>query len=117
MNELDKKREELLKKYSGGKFNLDNLKSYAVFRRPIGSIFLHEMEMVVTTDSHEESLEEIRWRAECSSTGNKDIAMKNDERFKTFYDDSQTGKKAEDYNSETLDYSGEYFILPIYRIE
>jgi hypothetical protein len=114
---LAKKREELLKKYSAGKFDLNKYKHYSVFRRPIDSIRLDEMELIVTCDSEEEALNEIIWRAECTVTGFKDTAIKKDKRFDTFHDDSNTGKKMEDYMGESMDYSGQYLIIPVFNIQ
>jgi hypothetical protein len=114
---IAKKREELLKKYSAGKFDLDKYKHYSVFRRPIDSIRFDEMELIATCDSELEAIEEIRWRCECTATGFKDTAVKKDKRFDTFHDDSETGKKMEDYMQESMDYSGQYLIIPVFNIQ
>src|ERR1035437_2507877 len=112
MNE-DKKN-ILLQKY-GKKKTIADLKKFIVFKRPLGSTAIFDFELIANCGTQEEAEAEISWRLE--AMGNKDAALDNDGRLKTFKDDSDTGITIDHYKTVALDYEGEYIILNSYLIQ
>lgn len=111
---IEDKKKMLLAKYQAPKFNLIEYQKFAVYKKPLGQKDLFASELVTVCETEKQSIQEIAWRLEFIKTGNKDLLFKHDPRFKTFEDDSTSGKKFEDYVNLEFETPGEFFILPIY---
>lgn len=111
---LEEKRQLMLDKYQKPKFNIDDCKKYHLYKKSIGTKDLFSAELVTVAGTEKEIMSELAWRIEFIHTGNKDLLFKFDPRFKTFSDDSNTGKKFEDYLDMEFETKGEFFILLIF---
>jgi hypothetical protein len=112
--DLDEKKKYLLSKYTQPKFKLEDHKKFCLYKKPIGSKDFFAAEFICSCSTREDIIAELSWRLEFIKTGDKSLLFKHDPRFKTFQDDSQTGKTLEDYMELEFDGQGEFFIMEVY---
>jgi hypothetical protein len=90
----ERKKQYLIDKYvKRDKMDVNDLKKFGVFWRPMG----HDIEkwkLIAVCGTHEEAKEEIRWRAEFHKTNDGDLVLDNDKRFETFRDETKNIDKS-----------------------
>jgi len=132
-NEIAEARKKfLVQKYFQKDVNVDlsKLIKFGVFKLNIDTTGTDaKMELVAKCDNQDQALEEIRWRAQFHHRPDNDIVMKNDKRFEHFSNETNhvinnkevlhgdpNYKSTDKYLNHELDYTGDYFIYPIYEI-
>lgn len=85
------KRQYLLNKYVKRDYKVDDLnncKKYAVYFNPAIDR-VKEWTLVCVCNNEQEALKEILWRKKYHETGDGDLVLDNDDRFKTWRDETK----------------------------
>lgn len=115
MNDLEKKKQDLLKKYQSPSTSLNDYKKFALMRCEGGIEFFGNSELIVVTDTEEEVLQELKWRKDFSETGDMDVAMKGNSKLHDFYDSSESNRSFKEIAKTPLEAKGQFFILPFWE--
>lgn len=104
----EEKKELMLAKYvEHEELNIEDIKKFGVFWRPIDAD-VSTWKLVCVTDSVEEAEHQIKWRYEFHRFNNADVVIKNDKRFETFTDETKNkdskGKTIEPTDADMVDH-------------
>jgi hypothetical protein len=95
----EEKKELMLNKYvKREELDIEDIKKYGVFWHPAGSDVFSWV-LICKCQTEQECLSEIKWRYNFNKTDKTDIALENDPRFSTFYDET----KNKDSNGKTIE--------------
>lgn len=95
----EEKKQYLLQKYvKREKFDIEEIKKFAVFWRPMTGD-ANQWILITVCDSLPQAKEEIRWRAEYHKTNDGDLVLDHDKRFITFRDETLN----KDKNGKTIE--------------
>jgi len=119
MNELEQRKQELIKGFKHSSTTLDDFKKYALMRCQGGIQFFSNSDLIMVCDKETEIIDYLEQLKKFSETKDADVIMKHKSRpeLNDFYDSSESGKKLEDFMNITLDTEGQFFIMPFYSFD
>jgi len=119
MDQIEQKKQELIKGFKHSSTTLNDHKKYALMRCQGGIQFFSNSDLIMVCDNESEIIDYLEQLKKFSETKDADVIMKHSSRpeLNDFYDSSESGKKLEDFAQITLDAVGEFFIMPFYSFE